>query len=150
MKISKDDFEKKLVSSFPNGYTYTTAEPHGYRVRFSHDMLDFSQSEFQLNSKSILIWYDGEVIKDETGLFIPFTTGNGTYTLPPAHQGYSYQIYRGVGGSIYGTPIGGGGGGSGTSPDTEYKQKRIAKCICGSHSVGSNRHSTWCEIKGEN
>ena len=151
MKISRDDFEKKLASSFPNGYMYVTAESLGYKVRFSHDMLDPSLSEFQLDAKSICIWYDDEVTKDDTGLFIPlYTTNNGTYTLtlPSAHQGYSYTIYRGGGPTYIPIMIGGGGGGGGGS-GTNPTPKSTLKCICGSHSVGSNKHSSWCEIKGD-
>jgi hypothetical protein len=29
----------------------------------------------------------------------------------------------------------------------EAPKHQIPKCICGSKSVGSNRHSQWCEIK---
>lgn len=31
--------------------------------------------------------------------------------------------------------------------DTQEPNKVVAKCECGAHTVGSNKHSSWCEIK---
>ena len=140
MKISKNDFENKLSQAFPNGYFYSITMPMGCKTIFSHAMIPSNLSEWQLEARAICIWYDDEVTKDLTGLFLPINPVIPPF--PPAHQGYTNAyIYTN---DFQGQDQMGGG----SSYDKE-KQKSVPKCICGCHSVGSNRHSDWCEIKGD-
>jgi len=107
------------------------------------------------------IWESGAVIKDSDHSFTQITTSNGAqptfatgtgiYTVPPGQT----VIYT----------IGGGGSGSQTVinpanttitlPVLEENRYNASipldlyltkKCKCGSHSVGSNKHSDYCDL----
>lgn len=101
------------------------------------------------------IWESGAIIKDSDHSFTQitssngaqptFSTGTGIYTVPTGQT------------ATYTNAIGGGGSGSQTItfPTLELEQKcdlvihgeeSPKKCKCGSHSVGSNKHSGYCDL----
>ena len=96
----------------------------------------------------------GELMKDSDGLFGTqhFTpTGVFNITIPSPNQ-YYYTIGGGSsGGSVNGPGSVNAGlpGGSYIDPEPyqEKAKQPIFKCCCGAHSVGSNKHSNWCDIK---
>jgi hypothetical protein len=81
---------------------------------------------------------NGFVIKDSDGLFSSSSTTANQVLIPPVHgnggisspNSWSFIMDWDLVGDDPVTP-------------------KSSKCECGAHSVGSNRHSGWCQVKGD-
>jgi hypothetical protein len=138
MNCTEDEFRDKVRAFSPNKKIWGITEANG-RFVLAHDCDYNVFHSYDLKaqcSASDFVWYAGSVIKDRYRLFASpsgqlfIASGSYAYTLPVSGK---YHFSVGVGG--------GGGAGSGKSP---------AKCECGAHSVGSNRHSSYCPLDKEN
>lgn len=98
-------------------------------------------AQTSLNSKissSCWVWYNGTVIKDTTGLFIPINIYTATYT---PHVPHSVAVVNTTSSPItirlpnpsdYSFEI--------------HKENQINKCECGASAVNSSQHSSWCDM----
>jgi hypothetical protein len=157
MKIDAKDFQDQCRQKFPNSWTNTDYSNSIHTIMITNDMMDNNLSYAEKHRVALIIWKDGYAVKDETGIFIPipvvsptvqqmFTSaGPNKLVLPTHNHGYSVAGNGGGDGSMSGT--------GGTykyqiefiSDDSECK-KAEKKCECGASSVGSTKHSNYCEM----
>jgi hypothetical protein len=159
MNCTEDEFRDKVRAFSPNKKIWGITEANG-RFVLAHDCDYNVFHSYDLKaqcSASDFVWYAGSVIKDTDGLFASppgqFFTPSGSYTITlPISGKYHFSVVgRGSGGAggsgsgkyDFSVVVGGGGGGAGSG-------KSPAKCECGAHSVGSNRHSSYCPLDKEN
>ena len=149
MNFSEQYFQDTIKANHPAKWLNVEYSPtNGLKTIFVLDTnaecrLDFGH-RFRLASH---VWEHGKVIKDRDGIFFPVCGPNKT----PAN--YNYQ----VGHSANALGSGGSGGVGGEAyayvvdwyfPAAGNGQTKLNKCTCGTHAVGSNSHSSWCDIKG--
>lgn len=141
---SQSEFETKVAAKHPNIILYITLlNPQMPLTIYAYKKDPYSQynswDHLQRSFAADYVWQDGTVLIDTDGLFsvavnVPgltsFTIGNGTITT----------ISDWADAMIYTEMFGGGGAGSGTP-------KKLPTCECGAHSTGSNKHSSWCQLK---
>jgi hypothetical protein len=141
MKIDKQTFENRWFAAFPNSYAYVASYHMGTTtIRLSHSSIPYNLPNHEQDALSVCIWKDGEVIKDQTGIFIQqgFTpVGPTTITAPVGFQGKVFLSGPGGLGKFEITEI--------ICDGQNWHTVNKKKCECGAHSVGSNRHSSWCE-----
>lgn len=144
MNCTEKEFQDKIWAVDPNYWIASWSTIPGYKFSYSDSAKDLFNAATDLKSyeaASTYVWHNGKVIKDTVGTFIPLvnTAPPIAFTIP-VHGGYSYHIT----------------GGSHGSQGTEYFYRNgelvtadvsSPKCECGAHKVGSNQHSSWCEMK---
>lgn len=152
MKIGSVDLVQKCVQAFPNSWIMNLYEHNIHSIRFSHDQIAMTESDFDKDRLAQIVWKDGIIVKDETGLFIKVS--------PTVHK----QYFSGGAGGSGGSPMGLGGEGrceiTDIFVDGQWKSVRkekkydkgfeikLKKCECGASAVGSNVHSGWCTLNG--
>lgn len=161
MNCTSKEFEKKLLIGTPHVVLYHSSPTSGRYIIYAYDT-DPGQSHNSWNEQdryaySRYVWEGdsiiygtlapgmGSVVKDTDGLFSSFakqilSQGNGTVSTSP---GMTTNFYTGVGGGGYSV----GSGGSGESYKSPSTETKSPKCECGAHSLGSNSHSDWCQLK---
>lgn len=146
MNCTDKEFESKIFGVYPHKFMSLDVAPAfcGFsNTLFALDTNGECQLPFASRMKlATHVWQDGAVVKDVNGLFGGGPIGVASITLP----GGKPQVSAGPA-FIYvnGVPV------DFTEfsydPMTLSNEKLSLKCICGSHSTGSNRHSSWCDIK---
>lgn len=139
--MTRQDFEDTIRRHYPAKWINTDVDPVTADVYvFALDTQAECRGSFSLKLALADYIYNASsdtVTKDQAGIFTTIQMNtNGVLTLPTGFK-YSYQI------------IGGGGSGGSGHIDgwKEIPNKRTPKCECGAVSVGSNRHSSWCEME---
>ncbi|HEY5235500.1 MAG TPA: hypothetical protein VIJ14_04930 [Rhabdochlamydiaceae bacterium] len=153
--MTSDEFQNKFWAKFPNSWVNIDFDGGITTIRMSFDMIGTTISFAEKDRLAIAIWRAGIVIKDDSGTFFPvvaptvqaFTqSGAQTFTLPNSHQG-----------SVVWKPafayVGGGTGKAEIveliSDGTNWGEFKTKKCECGASSVGSSKHSGWCEMNND-
>lgn len=147
MKCTRKEFEDKIFKAFPNAIFYLDFCPD--ETLFVFDDPGLAAPTLTPNGRHALashVWSDGEVIKDVTGLFSMYVVTR-TYTTP---QGGHYTLTLPNANSFNGSIVVKSNSSDPvwiSAPDsvTEFAKP---KCECGAHSVGSNHHSSWCQLGG--
>ena len=128
MNCTKQEFFDKIRAKYPQKAFECEPDIWNTNKIFALDYIG------QPLSQSSHIWENGKVVYDSGDPLNPtfFTsTGPITITLPiPTSTEFHYTIHRGS--NLHNANVN-------ASP----------KCECGSHSVGSNKHSSYCPIKEE-
>lgn len=168
MNIAREEFEKKVWAKHPTRYCFWAyVKPYikpivGYMTDINASY--HTMTHAQLLKISTHVWEEdgtapgyGKVIKDEDGTFSSavtrqLVTSSGPITIKlPSVGPYHYTIVNAGGGGSGGSGGSGGNGGQFTPEILVYfgnteSDNSVAKCECGAHSVGSNRHSNWCDL----
>ena len=165
MKCTDLEFQKTVHAKYPAKYThycYSNA-PFTYGVlhllaldTIGEMSLDFSQ-KLKLASHAWIARavgnVDGEVIKDTNGLFntnLPTSSGPITLNLPSApNPGSTFTVRLNNPINYLPVTIQVNSDGNGWEILND-PQKASLKCCCGAHSVGSDRHSSWCDVEKGN
>jgi len=144
MNCTQQEFEDEIRVYYPHKWLSKEHVPGPFGVSETIYILDTAgETALPYGTQASLashIWKDGVVIKDSTGVFsrqqfniVPGSVpGSFTFNIPAVPVGGYYYT--------------GGSAKSSNTPDTAEKQQNSLKCICGAHSVGSNGHSSWCDL----
>lgn len=136
MNCTRDEFEKKVWTQHPHKFSIVE---EAYGLIITVFMLDtMGEAQLSYADKHRIashIWADGYVVKDTNGLFIqPPILNHINANIPtttfniPSHGGYNKS-------DIY-------------IPDAYSSDaQKSLKCECGAHSVGSDKHYSWCPNK---
>ena len=142
MKCKEHEFYHKIRVKYPNQWLLQKWDNGNHCIFSSTIAPDINADIVTLTATATHIWQDGIVIKDTdglfSGLFFTDSTQHFTVTLPSLGSWPASNVY------INGKPI------LGMDGCTVTISKKPAKCECGSHSVGSNRHSHYCPLYKEN
>ena len=140
--MGDNEFQNKFWAKFPNSWLNTEHTGNMHTMRMSFDAIDPNITFAEKDKLAIAIWRDGSVIKDDSGTFFPVIAP----TVKQAHQGYpgGWQSYIPQVFTIGPNTLYGPGGQAGIEILEVYSDKK--KCQCGSESVGSTKHSIWCEM----
>jgi hypothetical protein len=138
MNCTKEEFENTVFAKYPAKWMNVEINPlrASEIVVFALDTNGECQTDYANKLRlADYIWHAGKVIKDRTGLFSPIaanTASLSTYT-------YNFQVVMPIdfGDIKWEFPVAGNG------------QTKTNKCTCGTHAVGSDSHSSWCDIKGD-
>lgn len=149
MKRTRLEFEKIALQSLPNSMvSLDSIGPKGEpSICILKSPADYSSDYGTKCNNATHIWYDGDVIKDTDGLFgvnpVSFSVSGST------SPGQAFQVTNNGFQCII-------------LPSTTYPKDfyfvindgssirtypNRSKCECGSHAIGSNKHSSWCSIK---
>ena len=164
MKCTDLEFQKIVHAKYPAKYMhycslYNPATSHFGEVHLlaldtmGEMQLDFKQKLKLASHAWVIRDVDGEVIKDSDGLFntnIFTSSGPITLSLPAASTLPGGTITVKLNNPINYLPVtvkvsADGKGWELIDPEKE-ERKASLKCCCGAHSVGSDRHSSWCDI----
>ena len=141
MNCSAREFETRIWAKYPHKVLHTDVGPDCSVYIFAFDHVSFASLDHaKKNFHADYVWNAGAVVKDTTGLFISNqSTGNTvmnyTVTVPvlqnavPASPYFTNQMFDMEDAGIF--PL-------------------KSKCTCGCASIGSNNHSSWCDIKEMN
>ena len=142
--MGDNEFQNKFWAKFPNSWVNTEHTGNMHTMRMSFDMIDPNLTFAEKDKLAIAIWRDGSVIKDDSGTFLPVVAP----TVKQAHQGYpgggqSYtpQFFASSGPNTITLPATSNG-----IKWTIVRDSNLKKCQCGSESVGSTKHSSYCEM----
>jgi hypothetical protein len=149
MNCTEKEFVDKVCASKPIRGIYSCNDHNG-RFVFSYELGYRGFANYSLQDQinaSDFVWFNGSAMKDTTGSVIKDTDGLfafSQYSLAPSGPVIlttpltPSDVFTVK--TVYGD-ISVRSSGSGKSP---------AKCECGAHSVGSNRHSSYCPLDKEN
>lgn len=145
MNCTRNEFISKVHSKWPHKHigddVFVTSIGTDIHTVYMLDTLGECQKSASDKTKlASHIWRDGVVTKDVDGLFssavtaVNSTHGPITATLPKS-QFPNYKVFYtyDLEGPILPISVGG--------------PSKVLKCECGSSSVGSNKHSSYCPIK---
>lgn len=166
-QVTREEFEKTVWAYYPHKHM-SIFQHHGRLTVCALDTHGETQlSQYNQILKASYLWQDGLVLTDDKGIFSHFptlSTVSPTVTLPSAQSNMNRTTItnNSTGPITYSIPTGGiwhvsGSFGTLTFPGDlsidididKIPHSSSNKCECGSHSVGSNRHSSWCPIKEE-
>jgi len=148
MNCTRNEFINKVHSKWPHKHISDDVLITGISSDIHTVYMLDTLGECQLTTASKFaiashIWRDGAVLRDTDGLFSSMTTTvTGTQPvsvpLPVAHfPSFTYvPVYsNGAHWELYDTA------------NPPYTTLKNLKCECGSSSVGSNKHSSYCPVK---
>lgn len=154
-----DEFERRIDNSFQNVTFWTFLDSNFERCVYEYEVNpDYASisgwTPQERYDKARHVWCNNKVIKDNSGFLII----GGTYRYKATWGGVPAGS-GGTGGTATPPNIVSAGPGGITKGHTTFypippsyfggidKEKKVEKCECGAHSVGSNKHSSWCGIK---
>lgn len=159
MKCTREEFEKKVWSKYPDCWLFVENYSIG-PVYASHHSLTSSMSQGKKCSESFAIWEQDEVVKDRDGLFIQKATpagqsgqnavgesdGSITWTYPPGSLSAPIKIYVNgqeieLDGSEHSISV------YEKSPEMTVTEPKAPICECGKEKHGFASHAQWCDIK---
>lgn len=131
MNCTEQEFIDRVRAKYPHKWfnrEFTTNGNYCLMLdTLAETNLDF-QSRLRLASH---IWLDGSVIRDSDGIFSSNTILSIAKTTHPLWV------------TLNGVPI----SGLDNFNIAINSNLQSPKCECGAHATGSNRHSSWCQIK---
>jgi hypothetical protein len=148
MNCTEQEFERIVHNTHPHKWMNRDMS-QGFPVLFALDTAVECQLSYVEKYKiADYVWDQGYVIKDTTNLFSPLSTiptyaFSFPYNPPPNPSSLSgipfipmvFDLSSKIGADTSNFEVG------------QHVFLKPLKCECGAHSVGSNRHSSWCEIK---
>ena len=136
MNCTRQEFENQVRAKYPHKWDNADVNPvNGYFTVFMLDTNAECQSSFNLkNTLASHIWEAGCVIKDTDNLFST-KSGVTMTTTGPTQMWINGTAINPIDWNFVNLHI---------SVDSPTK---TLKCECGAHTIGSNQHSSWCEIK---
>ena len=140
MSVTEQQFLDTVKAAYPHKWSNKDYDPvTGDVVVFALDTRGECQQDHL--SKLMLathVWSNNNVVKDTNGLF---ASSPITITLPTAPPMPYFTIHNiGSPPPLYAAIDFG-------MEMKEEKLEKKAKCECGAHKVGSNKHSDWCDLK---
>jgi hypothetical protein len=128
--MDSQEFANKVRSRHPHKWICSdTSFILGDNLYFAMDTYDECQLPLADKHKvasHVLNATSGFVIKDSDALFTTFGMGVPCIPIPASNIDWGMLC-----------------------ESTPTLAQNIPKCVCGSKSVGSNKHSSYCEIKGD-
>lgn len=143
MNCTRDEFITKVHAKHPHKHisddVFTTSIGGDIHTVYMLDTYGECKSDIPTKDKlASHIWRDGTVMKDIDGLFsstITVITNTQPLSITPGNiYRLTYVGHNGNHVDLFGNAI-------------NKTASKVAKCECGSHAVGSNKHSSWCAIK---
>lgn len=137
MTFTKDEFFNTVRAKHPHKWIVSDVDaPTGYVYWFALDTAGETQLDLYGKWKHAShIWFEksGNITYDSDGIFNPPV--NSLNNIAPSNNPFLSLNRSYVEEALAGVII--------LKPNPWSKPK----CCCGAHSVGSNRHSSWCDIE---
>ena len=152
MNCTREHFEKEVWKTYPSKIMSANTGLHSLTIYAVDTINQSTLSDIEKDKAASHVWFgfssgtNGTIIKDTTGLFIPLNPITTINVYPPS--GLSMSLPSGF-------TFAGLNAGSFIPADFGYGSLgeeiviEPTKCECGAHKVGSNQHSSWCQMNKE-